>query len=202
MIIRNDCLNELPKLKIDGVCDDINLGNDYGDVLNDINNKTDDINNKTDDILDRLTPKVITIEKPIYIKEYIEIRTTKYVHLKPNIPLPNDKIETINYGSIRPQNGWSESGRKGWWIKEGKWGRNYYKPSGAKDSEMISEEEFKKLFYVEFTQREIIMEGKDREKYWKNNNLIVNEYKNKKSSEPGKSTIKWVELSPGRWSPQ
>ena len=208
--IRNNCLKENTlQVEINQQCQDISniSGNDccgelvdgIDNVFNQIEDCCDTLSDKLDKIDSKLKP--IIIYKPVYIKDYIEIRTTKYVYVKIGNTLPPNKIEIINYGPVKPQNGWEIYEKiSGWWIKYGKFGRNYYKLAGTPDSQMLSEIDFFNLFNIKFSRREILIEGKNRIKYYKTN--LSNKSNFKENQNFSTILTKWVELSPGRWSPQ
>ena len=66
---------------------------------------TTDIKKELGVIESLITPKIKIVEKPVFIKEYIEVRTTKYVQTKDKKP---DKIERFPPSLIPPSSipGW------------------------------------------------------------------------------------------------
>lgn len=131
---------DLLKLLIDDLKLDLNLS--AADILlliNEVSNNTE-LLNQIYSLVKPKDPIIIYKEFRTVVKEYIEIRTTKYVSVKCDIVKP-DRVEVINTGSTPPSNtgGWSDSG-KGYLFKQGKYGRKYFKIN----STVYSEKEFYK----------------------------------------------------------
>lgn len=132
--IRNNCLKENSlQVEINQQCQDISniSGNDCCDEMIDgldsIDNKIDSLSQKSEECCDLLTnklniiddklkPKTIIVEKPIIIKEYVEVRTTVYVPIcKPKPP----KTETLPPTNIPPSSipGWLYDEKNGYYYK-------------------------------------------------------------------------------------
>jgi hypothetical protein len=131
------------QLSIDDLKLDLNLSTDeILSLINETSSNTElntQLLNQIYSLVEPKDPIIIYKEVRTIVKEYIEVRTTKYVEVKCGKPIPPDKVERIPTGSINPMiiGGWVEIGN-GWSVKE-KRGRKYYKKSGK----VISEEEYK-----------------------------------------------------------
>jgi hypothetical protein len=131
------------QLSIDDLKLDLNLSTD--EILSLISETSSNMElntqllNQIYSLVEPKDPIIIYKEVRTIVKEYIEVRTTKYVEVKCGKPIPPDKVERIPTGSVNPMiiGGWVEIGN-GWSLKE-KRGRKYYKKSGK----VISEEEYK-----------------------------------------------------------
>jgi hypothetical protein len=127
------------QLSIGDLKSDLNLS--AADILLLINKASSNTQllNQIYSLVEPKDPIIIYKEVRTIVKEYIEVRTTKYVEVKCGKPIPPDKVERIPTGSVNPMiiGGWVEIGN-GWSLKE-KRGRKYYKKSGK----VISEEEYK-----------------------------------------------------------
>jgi hypothetical protein len=131
------------QLSIEDLKLDLNLSADeILSLINETSSNTElntQLLNQIYSLVEPKDPIIIYKEVRTIVKEYIEVRTTKYVEVKCGKPIPPDKVERIPTGSVNPMiiGGWVEIGN-GWSLKE-KRGRKYYKKSGK----VISEEEYK-----------------------------------------------------------
>jgi hypothetical protein len=131
------------QLSIDDLKLDLNLSTDeILSLINETSSNTElntQLLNQIYSLVEPKDPIIIYKEVRTIVKEYIEVRTIKYVEVKCGKPIPPDKVERIPTGSVNPMiiGGWVEIGN-GWSLKE-KRGRKYYKKSGK----VISEEEYK-----------------------------------------------------------